>query len=183
MTYEVVEVDNDTLANAMLDMARFHMRVDFYDDDDQIVGFLQAAIALFENHSGWRVSTVKIAWEPEVGPSTVRLACPLQPASAITVIDSLMVDVTSEYKLSSNVNMTSAVYFSRVDRMVIPAGLQVALTVGYDDPFKVPPMVRNLILRIASHFYEHRESVDTTGISIVPQWLNDLLLAHWIPRC
>ena len=183
MTYDVIDNDTDTLANAMIDMARAHMRIDFFDDDEQIIGFLQAAIALFENHSGWRVAPVVIEWAPEVTASTVRLTCPMQPASAMIVKDDLTVDVTDQYRLSSSLDMTAAVYFSRKDKAVIPAGLLVTLTIGYADPFKIPPMVRNLILRIASHFYEHRESVDTTGISIVPQWLNDLMLAHWIPRC
>ena len=183
MTYTVVSTDTDTLAEAMLDMARAHMRVDFFDDDDQIIGFLQAAIALFENHSGWRLSPVVIDWEPQPTASTVRLQCPLQPASAMVVKDGMAVDVTAQYKLSSSIDLTAAVWFYRADKAVIPAGLQVDMTCGYADPAKIPPLVRNIILRIASHYYEHRESVDMTGIMVVPQFINDLLLAHWIPRC
>lgn len=171
-------IDRDTLPQGLLPIAKAHMRVNFATDDDYIKNCLLRAIDLVERHSGARIFSLEATWTPRVATrSTYQV--PLQPVSDFTAATGTG-DVSAEYRIVSGTSV-DPVYLSRIDGSTFHPDLEVVLVAGYEAE-DLPPQYLDPILRIAAHFYEHRESVDASGLASIPQWMNDLLLGNWIPR-
>jgi len=178
MSYSTGEPDYTALPIAMLDLARFHMRVAFLDDDETILRYLRWAISYVELFTELRIFPVEVVWTPDVVAS--RAQCPMQPVSTFTAaVDAL--DVSNQYRLERS-SLTAPVWLVRIDGTDIEAGLVATLAVGYADANKIPPALEGNILRTTATLYENRESISAISLDQVPTWLNDNLTGLWVPR-
>jgi hypothetical protein len=180
MGHSITSIDRTTLPEALLPLAKAHMRVTFTDDDEVITKYLQFAISYFEQFSGWRVFGADVAWSPVNSTTASRYQCPVQPVSDFTVM-SAAVDVSSQYALEMG-DPAAPVFLVHSDGTPFPSDAAVALVAGYEDPDDIEPNALGNILRIASTLYEHRESTTTLSVDQMPSWANDMISGLWIPR-
>jgi uncharacterized phiE125 gp8 family phage protein len=180
MSYSISSIDSTSLPDAMLDMAKKHMRVDFADDDDSITEYIAWSIGYLENVWGLQVFSGEVTFMPDGGTATVQ--CPVQPVSPTFTAADAGGDVTADYVLRTT-SLAAPVWLARADGGVIPAGVTFTMAAGYEDPADMHPSVRGNILRVAATMYEHRESITTLTLDHVPYWLNDMVSGLWVPRC
>ena len=179
MSYSVADPNYTVLPQALLETARQHMRVTFFDDDDQILKCLKWAISYVENFTDLRIFPTDVAWLPEATTES-RLQCPVQPVSSFTAtVDSL--PVSMQYRLERT-STAMPVWFARIDGTAIADGINIALIGGYADAAKLPPALEGNILRITATLYENRESITSFSLDQIPFWLNDMLTNLWVPR-
>ena len=182
MSHSITSIDRTTLPEALLPLAKAHMRVTFTDDDEVITKYLQFAIAYFEQFSGWRVFGADVAWSPVSSASAAASCyrCPVQPVESFTVM-SAAVDVSSQYALEKG-DPVAPVFLVHSDGTPFPGDAAVSLVAGYTDPDEIEPNALGDMLRITGTLYEHRESVTTLSIDQMPGWANDMITGVWIPR-
>jgi uncharacterized phiE125 gp8 family phage protein len=181
MSWSYGTVDYTSLPTALLPLAKQHMRVDFIDDDETIRHYLAHAIGLLEKFWDWQIFSVPVTWAPELMTGACAES-PVRPVASFTAKDEGGTDVSADYELKKGKDNTVPVFLCRKDGGDFPAGLDVALVAGYGTPASLDPAVEAAVLRLASTFYEHRESVTTLSVDQMPFWLNDLLAGLWIPR-
>lgn len=182
MGYEIVSIDRTAIPTGLLDLAKQHMRVRWNDEDDYITNCILRAVDLVERHSGASIFATEVNWTPVTTTNAWGAQFPLQPVDPdFDCIAEGDLDVTDAFHMAST-SPTSPVLLVHTDMTPFPAGLAVGFTAGFATADLMPPQYLDPILRIAAHLYEHRESVDVTGLADIPQWMNDLLMGNWIPR-
>jgi hypothetical protein len=179
MSYSYTSVDRSSLPDAMLDMTKEHLRVDFPDDDNSIKLYLAWAIAYVQNFTGLQVFGANVAFKPAGG--TYRCECPVKPVGKTFTAADAVGDVTADYLLTT-ASLTESAWLSRVDSGLVPAGVTFALVTGYEDPEEMDPALHGNITRIAATLYLNRESISSLSLDQVPFWMNDMLSGLWIPR-
>jgi uncharacterized phiE125 gp8 family phage protein len=170
--------------------AKSFMRVSVSDDDDLIAMLLIAARLQFENQTNQALvtQTLKTSFDPHP-VNDGALIClprwPIQSVSAITYIDTNGDEQTwasTEYNvdlLSCPCRLTP-VYGGSWPCMRNQMGaLSVTYVGGYGVAAVVPADIRQGILMLAAHWYEHRESV-VLGVaaSSVPQGWDFIVSGH-----
>lgn len=181
MSYQITNVDRAGFAEALLSLAKSHMRVEFARDDEYIKNCIIRAADMMERFSGARIVKAAADWFPAIVTSAYVHQVPLQPVASFTAMAG-GVDVSADFRIRSR-TAVDPVFLEHIDRTAFPPGIEVALVLGYASATEIPPMYLDPILRMAAHLYEHRESVDQTNLMAIPQWANDLLCGTWIPRC
>jgi hypothetical protein len=174
MNYTIVE-DTAALPSGLLNVAKQHMRVDFDEDDDDIVRYLTWAIAYRQHVSGQQWFSGTVTWMPD--DACARYQCPVQPVSDFTVMSDID-DVTDNYRLEQG-SLVAPVWLVRADGTAFHSGAVVTLAVGVT---ALPPAEEGNVLRLAATLYEHRETVTTFSVDQMPMWLSDALGGLWIPR-
>lgn len=182
--YAITGVDYTALPDAMLAIAKQHMRVDFPDDDEIIKRYLASAIAHVELVAGWRIFGTAVAWFPTLSATAYSYQTPVQPCSAFTV---MLTDPPPDTDISADFVLVAdspilPTWLMHKDKSPFPSPIAMTLTAGYADPDALPPNVSDVILRIASALYENRESVTQPSLAQMPFWMNDLIVGIWIPR-
>ena len=181
MNYLLTELDKDTLPDAMLDMTRKHLRIDFDDDDDSIKLYLQWAIGYVQHFTGLQIFGATTTFKPDGGGAKVQV--PVQPVNQTFVAsDADAVTVTADYAMSTS-GLASPVYLSRVDGAAIPTGMTFVLDAGFGDPADLDPALHGNIVQMAATLYEHRESITTLSVDEVPYFLTGMIAGLWVPRC
>lgn len=187
MALALVSVDRVTLPQAMLTLAKLQMRVTFDDDDQLIVHKLAHAINLFETLTQFAVSKAIYTWTPGAmtplssdGLPTDSGLIPVMRVSSFTAKDAANVDVTTQLALYGDTLPHSiAPQYLTGPSTITPT---VSLTVGYAQLADVPPMIIDIVMRIAAYLYEWREVQNVPGVDGVA-YANSLLTNYWIPRC
>jgi len=149
--------------------AKAHLRIDADDEDALIASLIVAGRTLIERNLG--LALVTQGWSyfldhwPERGCISLPLT-PVQAVSAVTVYDedggasvldasSYAVDVLSA---PARLTLTSAT--PSVGTRLFNA-FEVAFTAGYGDAASdVPQPVRQAVLLLVAHWFEHREPVE-----------------------
>lgn len=175
----VTEIDQDTLAQALLPTAKTHLRVEFTRDDEYIVQALQRAINLCERFTGRSVFERTVDWWPVPYPSMQQV--PYQPVSVFAATDAEGTDVAASYQL---LDRGGAVYMATTDpTLVFGSGVKFTLTTGYSDETLLDLGLLDIILRITAGLYETREHQTTVTMEMVSFWMQDLIVGGgWIPR-
>lgn len=182
--YAITTVDYGSLPAALLPIAKQHMRVDFTEDDQIITRYIAAAIQHLEQFSGWRIFAANVVWFPVITATAIYYQTPVAPVRepVVKLTDPPpATDISADFILVQD-SLVKPAYLVRKDQQPFPAPLDITLQAGYLLPDDIPPMIGDLILRIAGTYYENRESV-TTGLDQMPFWMNDLLSGIWVPRC
>lgn len=181
-------IDRVTLPQAMLTLAKLHMRVTFDDDDQIIVHKLSHAINLFELLTQFSVSKAVYTWTPGViggldslGAPVETAKCPVMRVGSFTAKDDAQVDISANYELYGDTMPDSIA----PQYLLGPSGSNVSptvsLTVGYPTLGDMPPTIVDIAMRIAGYLYEWREVQNVPGIDGVA-YANSLLTNWWIPR-
>jgi uncharacterized phiE125 gp8 family phage protein len=153
-----------------LDEAKAHLRVDSTDSDDLITALIGAAQAAIEGPRGIGVALLTQVWELRLdGWPVYEIRIPLGPASLVNSI---------KYRDLANVQQTldpaQYVYDLAYDPLVIrrsygaywppalpqPGAVVINFNCGFgDDASAIPLDLKQAMLLLVGHFYEHREAV------------------------
>jgi len=173
MTVALVTQDLTALPNALLAIAKTHLRVDWAYDDAFITSVIARAIARFEQVNEVTVNPATVTWTPKAadfkdGAATL----PVRPAA-----------LTAAMPGYSIVLKWDSVHGIPIQALAGAAadGLVVNLTAGYANAAAVPPAVQDVVLRHTAHLYEHREILVPGGREFVaPDMATDA--TWWMPR-
>ena len=147
-----------------LDEARAHLRLDATDEDNLLSAFLVAARVALEARTrrafimrSWRL--ILDAWPS--GP----LYLPIAPVSAVT---SVTINGVRGPRIIKTTEYETALAGDRPRLALLNAwpaptrrigGIHIDVTAGYGAAGDVPAPLRQAILMIAAHWFEHREPV------------------------
>ncbi|MGV8996393.1 MAG: head-tail connector protein [Parvibaculaceae bacterium] len=148
----------------MLDEARAHLRLDATDENDLLNAFLVAARVALEARTrrafvtqSWRL--ILDAW-PQ-GP----VFLPVAPVSAVTSVtlndaDGPRVVAATAYDIvlaGDRPRLSSLTAWPAPTRRI--GGIYIDVTAGYGEAADVPAPLRQAIVMLAAHWFEHREPV------------------------
>jgi hypothetical protein len=189
MRANLLSVDRAALPDALLDVAKDHLRVRHDRDDTLIRMYVAQAIDVVErkgsinlNPSTFAIDPCAlpgVAWPAQLwmpaGTMGVRLSLPVNNVEAFTVTDADGVDQSDAYEVEqADLGGSAQAYLVGP---TIAAGWAMTADVGVDDPDKLAPAVLAVVLRLVGGYYETRESAsDLTDDTFV-----DELVAVWRP--
>lgn len=150
--------------------ARAHCRVDANDEDGLIAGYLLAARQHVETYT--RRALLTQTWDQsadDLGSEIVLLRPPVQSVTSVKYLDSAGVEQTlapSQYRLvkrgTGEFVVVPAYGVTWPAVQAVESAVTVRFVAGYL-PEAVPEPLRQAILLLVGHWYEHREAVDARG--------------------
>lgn len=167
--------------------AKAHCRVDHSDDDTLIGSLISAAAQHLDGRRGYLGRCLLTqSWEyrvhtfPHCGVIELPLP-PLQSVASVKYID----DAGDEQTLVANTDyvVDTATYNGRVRRafdIVWPVArledyaVRITFTAGFGGAVEVPQPIKNAMLMMIAHLYEHRETVADSNLVEVP------IAARWL---
>jgi hypothetical protein len=172
VTVSVTSVDRDVLPAALLPMAKFHIRLDPTGDaavdtqqDDFIKSLIARAIGHLQDKLEVTINPTEVEWTPAAADfSGGQATVPVRPADGAAL------------KWSSIHGVPIQIYAGAEE------GVAVTLSAGYADLDALPPTLLDLVLRMTSVLYEHREifGEGREPMTLPPM---DQASAWWAPRC
>lgn len=167
--------------------AKAHLRVDHSDEDALITSLIAAATEHLDGRRGYLGRClITQSWEyrlhcfPRSGVIELPLP-PLQNVASVKYLD----DAGVEQTLIANTDyvVDSATYYGQVRRaynVVWPFArledyaVRIVFAAGFGDAAAVPQPIKNALLMMIGHLYEHREAVTEGGLVEMP------LAARWL---
>ena len=191
---ELIEPPAEELVILSQTLFKKHVRVeeDATYEDDLLDLYLKAALSHCERILNARLLSSKWRYTLPHFPRYIHLPhWPLASVDAVKYLDTAGVEQT----LTPNSH-----YVARLQRREIalppgdittywpdvqsynPGAVSVEVTLGYQDPERIPPEIRIAIAMLAAHFYANRESVAVGAGGLtsveVPQSVDRLLAPH-----
>lgn len=148
--------------------AKKHLRIDHSDDDDLIQAYVAAAQGAIEGPTGIGVLLLDQDWEIYLDnwPKVIEIPLgPITDVSAITYTDQDGATQTLSSSLyvvdvfSSSANITRAYGATWPTARTERNSIKVAFSGGFGDFDDVPRDLKQAMLLMVSHYYEHREAV------------------------
>lgn len=170
--------------------AKSHLRVDTTDDDDIITALIQAAREWCEEFQNR--SYLEQTWQLwlDAWPDDDEIVLPRPPLQSVTSVKYYDTDDT-EYTLDSSNYIVDA--YSEPGRIVLAYGktwpsttlrpanaVVVEYVAGNSEATSVPQRVKQAILLLVGHWYEHREAVLVGSVSKEIEFAVQSLL--WLDR-
>jgi uncharacterized phiE125 gp8 family phage protein len=166
--------------------AKNHCRVDHSDDDTYIGGLITAAMQHLDGRRGYLGRCLMAqSWEyrvhafPQCGVIELPLP-PLLTVESVKYID----DAGVEQTLAADQYVVDAATYNgqvrRAFEIVWPVArledyaVRITFTAGFGDASDVPQPVKNAMLMMIGHLYEHRETVSDGNLVEVP------MAARWL---
>lgn len=181
--------------------AKRHLRVEFEDDDDYIVGLITAARQYCELRldrclidtrlemkldtfpSGWELPLPLPPFSPTVGRQEIEITFLNVQLQPLSVVEAEPTIVSTPGTFIANRASTPAMLTPNVNGYWPVTGpLRSAVTIrwwaGYGDGAdKVPRGIRHACLMLLGHWYMNREAVAPGSFGTVPLGVNELLSA------
>lgn len=171
-----------------LDEARAHLRLDAHDEDDLLNAFLIAARVALEARTrrafitqSWRL--ILDAW-PD-GP----VVLPIAPVSAVTSVTlndegSVRVVDAASYETvlaGERPRLSPSTPWPTPTRRI--GGIYIDVTAGYGEAENLPAPLRQAIVMLAAHWFEHREPVSMgERADELPLTVSALIAPYMRPR-
>jgi hypothetical protein len=186
--HSVVSENIDALPDALLILAKQHMRVEHNSDDESVRYALQRAIGKFQAVNEVCLNQTVITWRPDSADFCDGAAnIPVRPVQSFTATaDPDATDVAANYSVALKWDSVHGVPI----QVLVGAhadGLALALTCGartFPPPDTaagaLPPDVLDVVLRHAAHLYEHREILIPGREYVAPDLAMDA--SWWAPR-
>lgn len=168
--------------------ARAHLRVDHFDEDGVLAGFILAARSHIETVCGLALCTTSYTLTLDDFPAGQGIALTRDPVQSVTAIryvnDAGTLVTWSGAEWEADVNTAPARVRPRdgyrwpsvADRL---AAVQVEFVAGYGGPELVPQPIMQALRLLVGHFYEHREAVQSGGSVVELPFAVDALLAPY----
>ena len=171
-----------------LDEATAHLRID-HDDEDALLGSLiatsrlhiEAALDLALNTQSW-------SWRLDAWPDANVVVLPVRPVQSVEAIritaeNGAVETVAPEKFLLDKASLRPRLLSASgaLPRPGVPVlGIEVAFTAGFGSAASdVPPPIRQALLMLVAHWYEHRGSVEFGGASTrIPDAVSTLLAPY-----
>jgi uncharacterized phiE125 gp8 family phage protein len=172
--------------------AKAHLRVDGTAEDVLIASLvltsrlhIEAALGLALITQGWKL--ILDRWPK--GPS---VPLPLRPVQSIASVQVLAADGTPATLAASDYLLEGQGVPPRLVRTGViwpepgraAAGIEIAMTAGFGDgAADVPEPVRQALLLLVAHWYEHRDPIEIgSPETAIPRAVSELLLPFRVPR-
>ena len=167
--------------------ARAHLRLDTSDEDDLVIALIAAARLLLEAQTARAFITQSWRWVIDAWPGS-RLVLPIAPLQSVTSIglrdDEGTLTPVDASLYTVFAGETGEVHLKAGCHWPLPpreaGGIEVAFTAGYgagaDD---VPSPLRQAMLLLIAHWFEHREPVSFAGSAIGTPLTVDMLTAPY----
>lgn len=161
-----------------------HLRILHSDEDALITGLLNAAVAYVDGHGVLGRAMVTQTWRQTVGqnPGTVRLQmAPFQSLAAVKYFDTSGVEQTatlSDFDVFGGADSTTVSPkpgFSWPTAQDRPDAIAIEYVAGDGDAGDVSAGIKQAILMLVAHWYEHRETAVEKSQSEVPFGFKELL--------
>jgi uncharacterized phiE125 gp8 family phage protein len=174
-----------------LEEAKAHLRIDTADADDELEALIPAATAFIENETRQSLvdSTFLLALDSFPAGRTIRL--PRPPLKSVESVKYLDADGAHQ-TLSPSLYTVDAV--TMPGRIVLHGGeswpatadqanaVEIRFTAGYGDVTDdVPRLLRQGVLLMLGHMWEHREAATDRRIDVVPMAVESIVLQHTFP--
>jgi phage conserved hypothetical protein, phiE125 gp8 family len=151
--------------------AKAHLRVDFSDDDDLISGLIKTAREYAEGYQNRALCTQ--TWELwlDSWPSESYIKIPLPPLQSITSIkyydstntEATMADTDYQVDVKSEPGRVALAYSESWPAATLRPinGICITFNAGYGNAGDVPQRMKQAMLLLVGHWYEHREATLT----------------------
>ena len=162
-----VSVNQTYLAINMLAFCKAHLRIEHDRDDTLIESYIRRAIAKLERQSGIAIFESRYVFEFDHDHhsglihhrrSKRLLPIPIKPWRSLEIYDDAGNDITPQFKLHGDTTQLgygeSYIELNNSSNSIF----SVTAIAGYDSPDELPPQLEGIILRLAGHYYENRES-------------------------
>jgi uncharacterized phiE125 gp8 family phage protein len=179
-----LQIDRSTLPDALLPLAKEHLRVRFTRDDGLITSLVSDAIDAVERRCSLNLFRATYALRLDAcrqqyrcdATDLMRYELPVNNVVAVTVTDGAAVDWSTFYEIEqADFGGAGAAWI--VGPSMSGAGWMAEVDCGVDDPDDLAPAVRVAVLRLAAAYYEARESFVTV---VDTDYLGELL-SIWRP--
>jgi hypothetical protein len=186
--HAVVSENIDALPDALLVLAKQHMRVDHSQDDEQVRYAVQRAITTLQDKNEVCINPTVVSWRPDSADFANGAAnIPVRPVQSFTATaDPDATDVAADYSVALKWESIHGIQI-QVLTGAYAAGLALTLTCGAKTlpppdtaAGALPPSVLDKILRLAAHLFEHREILVPGREFVAPDLALDATL--WMPR-
>jgi hypothetical protein len=186
--HRTISENIDALPDALLILAKGHMRVDHSAEDEQVRYAVQRAISRFQTVNESCLNPTVVEWKPDAEDFVDGIAnVPVRPAKSFTATaDPAATDVAANYVI---VNKWESIHGVEPQVLVgaYAAGLTLTLTCGAQMPpppdteaARLPPDVVDIIFRHAAHLFNHREILLPGREYVAPDLKMDA--SWWMPR-
>ncbi len=166
--------------------AKAHLRIDHAADDALLQSLIVTSRLHVEAALSLALITQSWSWMLDQWPKGRIFALPLRPVTAIAHVKLWRRDATAETLAPAAFFLDGANNPARLVPMAPstigdperPAnGIEIAFTAGYGPAAgDVPATIRQALLLLIAHWYEHREPVEIgNGITAVPVMVSELL--------
>lgn len=173
-------IDYAELPNDLLDLAKSHLRVDGSFDDVYLIDAIKRAINWFERITGISVNAVTWEWSPDQSEFCDNLATvPVSPVDTFTVKDAADVDISANYKITTNATHGVGLYTLKGAYV---SGMKISIPSGFATADDIEPGITDAILRYVAHLYENREILVPGLDTQTPGWMTDVIATYWMPR-
>ena len=166
MRYKSTLITGPVNSPIEVDLFEEHIRDLGCGDDESVVLYREAAVKLVEEQLG--LALITQTWETvitgELDPDCYRFVLPRSPVQSVSSVKSFY--RTTDTTLDSS-KYWLLVGHSMVNFDELPAisyhGLKIRYVAGFgDDPDDVPQDIRQALLMLGAHFYEHRMGEGTS---------------------
>jgi uncharacterized phiE125 gp8 family phage protein len=168
--------------------AKAHLRLDGTAEDTLITSLIITSRLHIEAALGLALITQSWSYFIDAWPRGPEVILPLRPVQAVGAVRLYAPDESIQTIPADTYLLDGAGVPARLVRQAAAAwpkpnraanGIEVALVVGYGDAAAdVPAPIRQAILLLVAHWYEHREPVEIGAPVAVPQMVSDLLLPY-----
>jgi len=173
--------------------AKAHLRVDGTAEDTLIGSLIITSRLHIEAALGLALITQGWSYFLDDWPPGREVALPLRPVQSITAVKLYAADESLETLAAGSYLLDGGGSPARLVRRTNAAwpkpsrpagGIEIAFIAGYGDAAaSVPAPIRQAILLLIAHWYEHREPVEVGSASVpVPPMVSDLLQPYRMIR-
>ena len=169
--------------------AKAHLRVDSSGEDSLIQSLIMASRLHIEAALDLALITQSWRHQRDVWPPSRVLILPLRPVQSVTAVTLHDDDATSR---SLDIDSFVLDGFANPARLVwrgpgaVPAagmvanGIEIDFVAGHGNaPSDVPPPIRQALLLLIAHWYEHREPVEIGATATtIPAGVSELLMPY-----
>jgi len=156
-----VLVESPETEPVSLTEAKLHLRVDGSDEDTLISALIVAARQAAESYT--RRAFITQTWRYTCDRLTTAVTLPHQPLQSVTsiAIDGVTL-AASNYEVDTASGRVRPLSRYAADDI---GGIAITFVSGYGAASDVPQAIRQAMLLMVGHWYEHREAVITGSIS------------------
>ncbi len=172
--------------------AKAHLRIDHGDEDALIASFIATSRLQIEAALNLALITQSWSWRFDSWPDDKVVRLPLRPVQSIdavqiTAADGTVEPIPPERFLLDGASLparlvSTAGAFPRPGAAAL--GIDVAFTAGYGSAATdVPAPIRQAVLMLTAHWYEHRQAAEFGGVSArIPEAVSVLLMPYRMVR-
>ncbi|MFA5900725.1 MAG: head-tail connector protein [Hyphomicrobium sp.] len=171
--------------------AKAHLRVDGAAEDTLIASLILTSRLHIETALGLALITQSWRLHLDRWPDARDVAVPMRPLESVDEVRVISADgdptiiAASQYLVDA-----TSVPPRLVRRAALPVpgqvarGIEIDFTAGYgDEPEDVPAPIRQALLLLVAHWYEHRDPIEVGAAdTVIPSVVSDLLAAYRVAR-